>query len=221
MGCWASKDPTQPDPGSVQKREAGVEAGAKGTDAPRTDAVGAATSRAALQFEQHTPMLVMPLRKFKEQGRIMKSTKEWREKVLGRDLIVYEEGSDKIVIFISHTWWDREFKDKTNDPKNVYDVGAPDYQTGEKKDLKWRIICDGVQRLIDKYGLAEDNVHLWIDWQSIYQDDEKKKLEGVKSLIQYATLCEYMLVPTEEEKLSGAAAEYPEDIPGYGKRGWW
>ena len=34
----------------------------KGTDAPRADAVGAATSRAALQFEQHTPMLVMPLR---------------------------------------------------------------------------------------------------------------------------------------------------------------
>ena len=219
MGCGASKDRARPDPGSVQMR--GVEAGAKGTDPSKTDAVGAATSRAALQFEQHTPMLVMPLRKFKEQGRIMKSTKEWREKVLDRDLIVYEEGSGKIVIFISHTWWDREFKDETNDPKNVYDVGAPDYQTGEKKDLKWRIICDGVQRLIDKYGLAEDNVHLWIDWQSIYQDDEKKKLEGVESLIQYATLCEYMLVPTEEEKLSGLAAKFPEEIPGYGKRGWW
>ena len=29
-----------------------------------------------------------------------------------------------------------------------------------------------------------------------------------------------MLVPTEEAKLTGLAAEYPEDIPGYGTRSW-
>ena len=29
-----------------------------------------------------------------------------------------------------------------------------------------------------------------------------------------------MLVPTEETTLSGDAATYPEDIPGYGERGW-
>ena len=56
--------------------------------------------------------------------------------------------------------------------------------------------------------------------QSIYQDDEVEKLKGVYSLIKYATLCSYMLVPTEETKLSGVAATYPEDIPGYGARGW-
>ena len=43
-------------------------------------------------------------------------------------LVVHEEGSGKIVIFISHTWWERSFTDATNDPNNPYDVGAPDLQ---------------------------------------------------------------------------------------------
>ena len=216
MGCAASKkvDPTQLDPAQIQRRKTKVGAGARDT--------AAAAARATLQFEQFTPMLVMPFRVFRAQRRIMKSTKKWRDEALKNDdLIVYEDGSSKIVIFISHTWWDRDFKDETNDPNDLYDRGTPDHQTGAKKDLKWRIICDGVQRLIKRDGLNEDDVHLWIDWQSIYQDDKEEKLKGVKSLIQYATLCEYMLVPTEEERLGGAAATYPEDIPGYGTRGWW
>ena len=53
---------------------------------------------------------------------------------------------------------------------------------------------------------------------AVYQDDKVEKLKGVKSLIQYATMCEYMLVPTEEEKLPDF---YPDRIPGYGTRGWW
>ena len=40
------------------------------------------------------------------------------------------------------------------------------------------------------------------------------------SLIKYATLCDFMLVPTEEEELTGFAAKFPEEIPGYGARGW-
>ena len=39
------------------------------------------------------------------------------------------------------------------------------------------------------------------------------------SLIKYATLCQYMLVPTEEVELRANAAKYPEDIPQYGARG--
>ena len=58
---------------------------------------------------------------------------------------------------------------------------------------------------------------LWVDWQSIYQDDKEEKLKGVRSLIRYATLCDYMLVPTEEEYLW---RDFPEEIPGYGSRGW-
>ena len=53
---------------------------------------------------------------------------------------------------------------------------------------------------------------------AVYQDHKEEKLKGVKSLIQYATMCEYMLVPTEEEGSTGWA---PHRIPGYGTRGWW
>ena len=54
--------------------------------------------------------------------------------------------------------------------------------------------------------------------RAVYQDNKEEKLKGVKSLIQYATMCEYMLVPTEEEEL---LSDIPEYIPGYGTRGWW
>ena len=76
-------------------------------------------------------------------------------------------------------WWDRDFTDETNDPKNVYDKGGPDYMadypTYERfgityqnceKNLKWRIVCAGVQRLCEEQGLNEEDVALWVDWQS-------------------------------------------------------
>jgi len=66
-------------------------------------------------------------------------------------------------------------------------------------------------------------VMLWVDWQSIYQDDKEEKMKGVRSLIKYATLSDYMLVPTEEEELSPYGPELPykpDLIPGYGTRGW-
>ena len=124
---------------------------------PRPALTGAALSFGQ-QFELTTPMLVMPFRKFKAQGRIIKSIKAWRDKALAAgSLVVHEESSGKIVIFISHTWWDRSFTDATNDPNNPYDKGAPDNQakypdeqrqngyskmvTYERpKNLKWRII---------------------------------------------------------------------------------
>lgn len=167
-------------------------------------------------------MLVMPFGAFQAQGRIMKSTKAWRDEMLAAgSLVEHEEGSGQIVIFISHTWWDRSFRDATNDPNNPYDKGAPDWQTGEDKNLKWRVICVGVQRLLEQEGLKEEEVSLWVDWQSIYQDDEAEKLKGVVSLIRYATLCQYMLVPTEEAALGWAGVRYPDRIPAYGDRGWW
>ena len=52
------------------------------------------------------------------------------------------------------------------------------------------------------------------------QDDKEEKLKGVRSLIKYATLSDYMLVPTEEREMQGAAARFPEEIPGYGRRAW-
>jgi hypothetical protein len=212
-------------------------------EAASAQALTGAALRFGQQFEQTTPMLVMPFSVFKAQGRIMKSTKVWRDQALAAgSLVVHEEGSGKVVIFISHTWWDRAFKDETNDPDDKYDKGAPDWQADypeeqremkdenhvkkmvtyqRPKDLKWRVICAGVQRLIEQEGLKEEDVSLWVDWQSIYQDDKVEKLKGVESLIRYATLCQYMLVPTDEAKLVGHATWDPSLIPAYGTRGWW
>jgi len=209
-----------------------------GGEAASAQALTGAALRFGQQFEMATPMLVMPFSVFKAQGRIMKSVKVWRDQALADgSLVVYEEGSGKVVIFISHTWWDRLFKDATNDPDNPYDKGAPDWQDDypeeqrelygqmvtyqRPKDLKWRVICAGVQRLIEQEELKEEDVSLWVDWQSIYQDDEAEKHKGVESLIRYATLCQYMLVPTDEAELAGVATFTPMRIPAYGSRGWW
>ena len=43
---------------------------------------------------------------------------------------------------------------------------SPDWQSGENKDLKWRVICAGVKQLCEEQGLNEEDVTLWIDWQS-------------------------------------------------------
>ena len=252
MGCAASSR-IQPHPAEVAKdRKATAEFERQ---LAKARAAQAANTNAALsfgqQFELTTPMLVMPFGVFKAQGRIMKSTKAWRDEALAAgSLVEHEEGSGKIVIFISHTWWDRSFTDATNDPNNPYDKGAPDWQADypdeqrqrenpyydpddsdckeaemvtyqRPKNLKWRIICAGVQRLLEQEGLKEEEVSLWVDWQSIYQDDEAEKLKGVVSLIRYATLCQYMLVPTEEAELVGVATRCPDRIPAYGSRGWW
>ena len=67
------------------------------------------------------------------------------------------------------TGWDREYLDPSRDPNDPYDKGAPDYQSGERKDLKWRLVCAGVESLVKAKGLKEEDVLLWLDWQSIYQ----------------------------------------------------
>eukprot|EP00964_Phaeocystis_antarctica_P003601 scaffold1947_cov65-Phaeocystis_antarctica.AAC.1 len=245
MGCGASHaiHPFDAEAAAVLMAEAAAAYRLVGGEvATSAQALTGAALRFGQQFELLTPMLVMPFGVFKAQGRIMKSTKVWRDQALAAgSLVVHEEGSSKTVIFISHTWWDRTFKDATNDPNNPYDQGAPDWQKNypkEKremrvnrqmqmvtyqrpKDLKWRVICAGVQRLIEQEGLTEEDVSLWVDWQSIYQDDKAEKLKGVVSLIRYATLCQYMLVPTEEAELEGLATNDPSWLPAYGSRGWW
>ena len=64
----------------------------------------------ALDFEMSTPMLVMPLSIFKQQGRICKSTKAWRDEALRKGWLVAHvtAAGDKPpapgkVVFISHT----------------------------------------------------------------------------------------------------------------------
>lgn len=176
---------------------------------------------AKLEFPLLTPMLVMPLATFKAQRRIQKSTTIWREFALRiGDLVEFDE-QRHVAIFVSHCWWDREFTDNSNDPDDEHDKGAPDYQDAIKhrrnKDLKWRVLCAGVDRLVAYKGWDPMQVVLWIDWQSLDQQDKALKLKGVTSLINYVKMCKAMLVPTEETSLR---VSYPNEIPQYGTRGW-
>eukprot|EP00964_Phaeocystis_antarctica_P151107 scaffold118677_cov51-Phaeocystis_antarctica.AAC.1 len=161
MGCGASNaiQPFDAEAAAVLMAEAAAAYKLTGGEARAKVLTGAAL-RFGQQFDLLTPMLVMPFGVFKAQRRIMKSTKVWRDQALAAgSLVVHEEGSGKVVIFISHTWWDRAFKNATNDPNNPYDKGAPDWQTGfRKKNRKWRVICAGVQRLIKQEGLKEEDV---------------------------------------------------------------
>ena len=179
MGCGASKvqpdPPDQPDAkplkrsavaygrpaheGELLATEAYARSLAEAKAAGEARVAKGGGSNAAPQFEKSTDMLVMPYGEFKAQGRIVKSVKQWRDQALASgSLFVYEKGSGKIVIFVSHTWWDRDFKDATNDPKDLYDKGSPDYQADysqrQSKGLKWRVICAGVQRLVEQERLS-------------------------------------------------------------------
>ena len=70
---------------------AGGEAAAKNVG--QAQALTNAAQQFGQQFEQTTPMLVMPFSVFKAQGRIMKSTKVWRDQALAAgSLVVHEEG---------------------------------------------------------------------------------------------------------------------------------
>ena len=60
--------------------------------------------KGAVAFEETTPMLVMPFKQVKAQGRIFKSIKAWRDEAFEKEwLVKYDEGSGKVVIFVSHT----------------------------------------------------------------------------------------------------------------------
>ena len=93
----------------AQAKKAGVEqelieAGMRRLRELAADFTGAALGHKTPQFEETTPMLVMPFEEFKAQGRICKSTKAWREKALEKQwLVVYDESSGMVVIFVSHT----------------------------------------------------------------------------------------------------------------------
>eukprot|EP00964_Phaeocystis_antarctica_P116917 scaffold80772_cov48-Phaeocystis_antarctica.AAC.1 len=115
MGCGSSRERAEPMPkaetaaekaaaekAAAQKVVADAMKAAAEFERQFTKARAAqeAPTNAALQFgqqfEQTTPMLVMPFGVFKAQGRIMKSTKVWRDGALAAgSLVVHEEGSGK------------------------------------------------------------------------------------------------------------------------------
>ena len=189
-------------------------------------------------FPCYTPLVGIPWRIFSELDHIPRSDEARRCGWLRE----YDPAQHD-VIFVSHNWWTRP----ANVTPGVYDVGAPDILEGPDRNLKHRVICAGTRKLIDGVpaqqgvtrieGLDEEfpwsipaiaspfrggdkEVLMWVDWFSIDQDDPLIKLQGVRSLIAYATMCAVMLIPTEEASLRSYLFATPKDLPWYGTRGW-
>ena len=98
-------------------------------------------------------MMVMRYVDFVQQGGIPRSDVAKR-----KGLLVTFDETQHIAVFVSHTWWLRP-KDATS-----HDTGQPDYQEGDKANLKYRTTVRGVERLIEERGLDRSKVVLWIDW---------------------------------------------------------
>ena len=129
--------------------------------------------------------------------------------------------SDAVIIFVSHSWWDRPDRG----------AAAPDFATGEHKNLKFNVIREGVRSLLAQEKLDPARICVWCDWFSIDQDDGEKKAAGVRSMIHYTTRCSYMLIPVPTPEVVNSdfeagcdpdeyGAYYPEDVADYGSRGW-
>ena len=145
----------------VQQAPTGIEQAPTEAAAEAVAAAEAAADTATFDFELQTPMLVMPYAAFKAQGRIFRSVKAWREEALrdGRLVVHAEAGRDhrgKIVVFISHTWWDR-LLGKKKPPKIIIFISHrwwrphadpaqahPDQPDG----LKHKTIVRGIEQLI-------------------------------------------------------------------------
>ena len=108
MGCAGSKSkvgrPQSEYVDEVREKLAEVQARLGARSGAAGSGKAPASSTGAQMFEETTPMLVMPFPIFLAQGRIMKSTKAWREEALAKQwLVAYDESSGKVVIFVSHT----------------------------------------------------------------------------------------------------------------------
>ena len=178
---------------------------------------GAAHASLAADFELSTPMFVMPFARFKEQGRIWKSTSTWRADAFRNGwLLPHEPGAGLVTVYVSHRWW----HSPPGRPAGVIDWGGPDHAEGANTNLKWKMLCAAVEALIARDKLDQNRVALWIDWQSIYQDDAEAKALGIASLLKITTLCRYMLVPVDLPKLAAEARSDPLALPDYGGRAW-
>ena len=168
------------------------------------------------------PMKVIRWTSFKELGALPRS-----DDAETRGLLEDFEGFDSTkdgrlsCVFVSHSWWERET------PKTA----KPDYTSGDKANLKFRVICAGVQQMIEREALEPTHLALWVDYYSIDQIDEGKKQAGVSSMVHYTSQASFMLIPVPTENVvtddfgpdsdpAECVAYYPEDVGGYGSRGW-
>ena len=91
------------------------------------------------------------------------------------------------------------------------------------RNLKYGIICRGIEALIKRDNLDPERVGIWMDYACIEQDDGEELQKGVDSLIGYAAQSNYFLIPvfpdTEAVK-AFVQATHPMELVNYGNRAW-
>ncbi len=130
--------------------------------------------------------------------------------------ICYDDKDLKLV-FISHRWlrpW--HTKEECEEHGHVWaGMAHPDDAAGSK----YKLICAGVRKLVEKKGWDISQVALWLDFCCIEQDDKIVQAAGIKSLRGYISICDAVLIPSPE--VPAASARTVDQITGdYGGRAW-
>ena len=93
----------------------------------------------------------------------------------------------------------------------------------EKRNLKYGIICRGIEALIKRDSLDPERVGIWMDFACIEQDNEEELQKGVDSLIGYAAQSHYFLIPVfpaADAIKAFVEATHPMQLVNYGNRAW-
>jgi len=147
--------------------------------------------------KEELPMRVVPFHRFAAHGRLPRSS----------DGLARVRDDGDVVVFVSHRWWSE----------------GPDAAVAGVGDVKFRILLRGVDAIVARERCDRGRVCLWMDYACIDQDDETLKRAGVRSLIAWASLSDYLLIPTFPDAESAAAldaAQGPMALHNYGERGW-
>ena len=91
------------------------------------------------------------------------------------------------------------------------------------RNLKYGIICRGIEALIKRDHLDPERVGIWMDYACIEQDDGEELQKGVDSLIGYAAQSNYFLIPVYPDTEAVTAfvqATHPMELVNYGNRAW-
>jgi len=140
------------------------------------------------------PMVVVPFADFIAAGEIPRSSRG----------LARQAAENEIVVFVSHRWWGGSLPD-------------------DEERHKHAIIVRGILALTRKLGIDSNLIAVWVDYACIDQDDPHLQMLGVQSLVHWAMLSDFLLIPSFPRKEDSHAfrhAVLPTQLLNYGERAW-
>lgn len=119
-------------------------------------------------------MVVVPLKTFKAERQIPR--RSFRNKTQ-HHIPASSLGPDDKVLFFSQRWL-------TPSPRSA---ASPDDAPGGTKYKQLMAACEAFMKA---KGVAESNLHIWLDYSSVDQDDDTLLVKGVNSLALYVCSCD-------------------------------